>query len=162
MSRWVGRWVGRTFIFLFCLFLKNYYIYITLITFGREKVLKYLLCKNQRKKLKIIFSKNFAQNGYISQKKVKGIPLFFDRFWWGKKTQGISFYFDTHAFIYPHFFFSCQFIFLNPRNSENRKVGKSENQKFGKSENLKFGKLENRKVGKSENSKIVMSENRRF
>ena len=89
--------------------------------------------------------------------------MFFDRFWWGKKIQGISLYFDTHAFFYTHLFFFHAHLFLNPQNSENRIIEKSEvlisgNQEFGKSERekRKVGKLKIRKIGNSEigNSEI--------
>ena len=62
--------------------------------------------KFEKKKLKIIFSKNFAQNGYISQKKVKGIPLFFDRFWWGKKYREFPCILTPMIFL-PTFFFQA-------------------------------------------------------
>ena len=119
MDGWMGDgWVGLLF-FCFTYFSKTT-LYIILIVFGPPRrrfevsSVKKLVKKNKNK-----FFKKFRTKRVYFVKKSKRNSLVFEPILVGKKIKGISLYFDTHDFFYPHFF-------LNPQNSENRKIEKSE------------------------------------
>ena len=123
MDGWMG-WVGLLF-FCFTYFSKTT-LYIILIIFGPPRrrfevsSVKKLVKKNKNK-----FFKKFRTKRVYFVKKSKRNSLVFRPIFVGEKIQGISLYFDTHDFFYPHLFFSCPFIFFKPL-------------KFGKSENLRY------------------------